>query len=221
VSRANVATACGRRSQPLPFLNPVRCSAQSPLRLRVVLAKPMVNYLKGIVLRSLKTKGVPNGRHRLLHNDRAPRSGRGLWSRQQRQAKTGCFKLAKEGPDRLCRCNCALPVAVGGGNTDLARFAAPLMSMTRCSAGIARRHCQSRRTAPEPGERLRTACVLSRDVISRDVIARRAATKQSGLDCFAEPVLGRRGAPTRGLAMTRNLGVEDAGSRTRRRHESL
>jgi hypothetical protein len=41
-----------------------------------------------------------------------------------------------------------------------------------------------------------------------DVIARSAATKQSivtvalAVDCFAEPVIGRRFAPTRWLAMT-------------------
>jgi hypothetical protein len=38
------------------------------------------------------------------------------------------------------------------------------------------------------------------------VIARSAATKQSSsltaMDCFAEPVIGRRFAPTRWLAMT-------------------
>ena len=38
-----------------------------------------------------------------------------------------------------------------------------------------------------------------------NVIARSEATKQSNsvaLDCFAEPVIGRRWAPTRWLAMT-------------------
>jgi hypothetical protein len=41
-----------------------------------------------------------------------------------------------------------------------------------------------------------------------DVIARSAATKQSivtivvAVDCFAEPIIGRRFAPTRWLAMT-------------------
>ena len=42
---------------------------------------------------------------------------------------------------------------------------------------------------------------------SHNVIARSEATKQSSfvcgkLDCFAEPVIGRRFAPTRWLAMT-------------------
>ena len=45
-------------------------------------------------------------------------------------------------------------------------------------------------------------------VSSSDVIARSEATKQSiffyraAMDCFAEPVIGRRFAPTRWLAMT-------------------
>jgi hypothetical protein len=44
------------------------------------------------------------------------------------------------------------------------------------------------------------------------VIARSEATKQSSpslrpLDCFAEPVIGRRSAPTRWLAMTISVGL--------------
>jgi hypothetical protein len=49
------------------------------------------------------------------------------------------------------------------------------------------------------------------------VIARSEATKQSilsfcgAMDCFAEPVIGRRFAPTRWLAMT-NLEVNASGA---------
>jgi hypothetical protein len=46
------------------------------------------------------------------------------------------------------------------------------------------------------------------------VIARSVATKQiqslASLDCFAEPVIGRRFAPTRWLAMTKKGGLAAA-----------
>jgi hypothetical protein len=50
---------------------------------------------------------------------------------------------------------------------------------------------------------------MRRESNPQAVIARSEATKQSrvacvALDCFAEPVIGRRFAPTRWLAMTEN-----------------
>jgi hypothetical protein len=70
---------------------------------------------------------------------------------------------------------------------------------------------------------------MSSGELTKAVIARSAATKQSSfflcfsqkLDCFAEPVIGRRFAPTRWLAMTtdgfRVMGVDRA---SRQQHQS-